>query len=55
MEAISGAVANCVTLAESILTSVLGNTTLLIVVGAGFLTLGVRVLRRLIGVSKSVG
>lgn len=54
MEAISGAVTNCITLAESILTAVLGNTTLLIVIGAGFLTLGIRVLRRLIGVSKSI-
>lgn len=54
MEAITTAVTNVVGLGEGILSSILANTTLMIIVGAGFAGLGIRVLRKVIGASKSI-
>lgn len=52
---VSTGITNLMTIVESLFTSIVGNTYLLVIFSAGFVGLGVKVIRKLVKGSKSVG
>lgn len=55
MEAISTGITNLMGIVETMLTSITSNSLLVVIFSAGFISLGLGVLRKLIRTSKSVG
>lgn len=55
MEAITTAIGTVFTLTETMLTSITSNAILVVVFASGFVSLALRVLRKAVGASKSVG
>lgn len=54
MTAITAAIAEVMTLVESMLTSITGNAILVVVLASGFVRLGLSILRRVFRTSKSL-
>ena len=48
-------ITNLMTIVESLFTSIIGNTYLLVIFSAGFVGLAARVIRKMVRASKSVG
>jgi len=55
MTSISTGITNLMTLVESLFTSIVGNTYLLVIFSAGFVGLAARTIRKMVRASKSVG
>lgn len=55
MEAITTAIGSVFTIAETMLTSITSNAVLVVIFASGFVSLGLRVLRKAVGASKAVG
>lgn len=55
MEAITTAMGTCIELAGTMLTAITNNAILVVILGAGFVSLALRVLRRIVRTSNSVG
>lgn len=55
MSSISTGITNLMTLVESLFTSIVGNTYLLVIFSAGFVGLAARTIRKMVRASKSVG
>lgn len=55
MTEITAGVTSVITLAESMLTAITGNTLMVVILASGFAGLGLRMLRKLFSTSRSVG
>lgn len=55
MSAITAGITEVMTLTESMLTAITGNAILVVILAAGFVSLGLRVLRKLFSASESLG
>lgn len=55
MTAITTAIPDVVTLAESLLTSITGNAIMVVILASGFVGLGLRIVRKLFRTSRSLG
>lgn len=55
MSAITSAVSDVITLAETCLTAITGNAIMVVILASGFVGLGLRIMRKLFKTSKGVG
>lgn len=55
MAAITAGITSVMSVTESMLTAITGNTILVVILAAGFVSLGLRVLRKLFSASESLG
>ena len=55
MSNIATGITNLMTIVESLFTSIVGNTYLLVIFSAGFVGLAARTIRKMVRASKSVG
>ena len=55
MTEITAAVASVMTLVESMLTAITGNAILVVILASGFVSLALRILRKLFNSSESLG
>lgn len=55
MEAITTAMGTCIELAGTMLTAITNNAILVVVLGAGFVSLALRVLKKVMRASKGIG